>query len=158
MDCSTPDSPVLHYLLEFAQIHVHWVGDANLLILWCFHLLLPSFFPNIKVFSQLFASGSQSIGASALASVLPVNIQGWFPLGLTDLISLPSKGLSVVFSSKFVSINYLVLSFLYGPTFISIYNYWKNHSFDYMDVCHQSDVSAFFFNFQLFILYGNIAY
>ena len=94
MDCSTPDSPVLHYLLEFAQIHVHWVGDANRLILWCFHLLLPSFFPNIKVFFQLFASSSQSIGASALASVLPVNIQDWFPLGLTDLISLPSKGLS----------------------------------------------------------------
>jgi len=49
--------------------------------------------------SQLFASGSQSIGASASASVLPVNIQGWFPLGLTGLISLQSKGLSRVFSS-----------------------------------------------------------
>ena len=49
--------------------------------------------------SQLFASGSQSTGASASASVLPVNIQGWFPLGLTGLISLQSKGLSRVFSS-----------------------------------------------------------
>ena len=49
--------------------------------------------------SWLFISGSQSIGASASASVLPVNIHGWFPLGLTGLISLPSKGLLRVFSS-----------------------------------------------------------
>ena len=52
--------------------------------------------------SQLFTSCGQSIGASASASVLPVNIQGWFPLGLTDLISLQSKGLSSVFSSTAV--------------------------------------------------------
>ena len=52
--------------------------------------------------SQFFASGSQSIGASASASVLPKNIQDWFPLGLTDLISLQSKGLSRVFSSSTV--------------------------------------------------------
>ena len=50
--------------------------------------------------SQFFASGGQSIGASALASVLPMSIQGWFPFGLTGLISLPSKGLSRVFSSS----------------------------------------------------------
>ena len=49
--------------------------------------------------SQLFASGGQSIGASASASVLPMNIQGWFPLGWTGWVSLPSKGLSRVFSS-----------------------------------------------------------
>ena len=52
--------------------------------------------------SQLFASSSQSIGASASASVLPVNIQDWFPLGLTGLISLQSRGLSRVFSSTTV--------------------------------------------------------
>ena len=52
--------------------------------------------------SQFFASGGQSIGASASASVLPMNIQGWFPLGLTGLISLLSKGLSRVFSSTTV--------------------------------------------------------
>ena len=52
--------------------------------------------------SQLFTSGDQSIGASASASVLPVNIQGWFPLGLTGWISLKSKGLSRVFSSTTV--------------------------------------------------------
>ena len=52
--------------------------------------------------SQFFASGSQSIGVSASASVLPMNIQGWFPLGLTGLISLQSKGLSRVFSNTTV--------------------------------------------------------
>ena len=52
--------------------------------------------------SQLFTSGSKNIGASGLASVLPMNIQGWFPLGLTCLISLQSKGLSTVFSSTTV--------------------------------------------------------
>ena len=53
--------------------------------------------------SQFFTSGGQSIGASASGSVLPVNIQGWFPLGLTGLISLQSKGLSRVFSSAKIS-------------------------------------------------------
>ena len=66
--------------------------------------------------SQLFTSGGQSIGASASASILPVHIQGWFPLGLTSLISLLSKGLSRVFSSTtFESINSSVLCLLYGP-------------------------------------------
>ena len=49
--------------------------------------------------SQLFTSGGQSIGVSSSASVLPMNIQGWFPLGLTGWISLQSKGLSIVFSN-----------------------------------------------------------
>ena len=52
--------------------------------------------------SRLFPSGGQSIGASASASVLPMNIQGWFPIGLTNLISLLSKGLSRVFSNTTV--------------------------------------------------------
>ena len=64
----------------------------------------PQFFPASGSFpvSQLFASGGQSIGVSALASVLPMNIQDWFPLGLTGLISLLSKELSRVFSSTTV--------------------------------------------------------
>ena len=79
--------------------------------------------------SQLFASGGQSIGALVSASVLPMNIQDWFHLGLTDLISLLSKGLSRA-TPQFKSINSSVLSFLYGPTFTSIHDYWKNHNFD----------------------------
>ena len=71
-------------------------------LILCHPLLLPSILPNVRVFpmSQLFASGGQSIGASA--SVLPMNIQGLFPLGWAGLISLLSKGLSRVFSSTTV--------------------------------------------------------
>ena len=67
-------------------------------------LLLPSIFPSIRVFqmSQLSASGGQSIRVSASASVLPMNIQDWFPLGWTGWISLQSKGLSRVFSNTTV--------------------------------------------------------
>ena len=101
--CSTPDFNVLHYLLEFAQTHVHWVSDAiqpsnPLLPLF---LLLTQYFPGSGSFqmSQFFTSDGQSIGASAWASVLPMNIQGWFPLGLIGLISWQSKGLSSIFSN-----------------------------------------------------------
>ena len=80
--------------------------------------------------SRLFTSGDQGIGASASASVLPVNIQGLFPLELTGLISLESKGLST--APQFESINSLEFSLLYGPTLTSIHDYWKNHSSDYM--------------------------
>ena len=77
------------------------VMPSNHLVL-CSPLLLLSIFRSIRVFSnmsQFFASGGQSIGASASASVLPMNIQDWLPLGLTGLISLQSKGLSRVFSN-----------------------------------------------------------
>ena len=78
---------------------------SNHLILCRPLLLLLSVFPSIRVFSwvgQLFASGGQSIEASASASILPMHIQGWFPFRLTDLISLQSKGLSRVFSNTTV--------------------------------------------------------
>ena len=88
--------------------------------------------------SLFFASDGQSIGASVSASVLPMNIQGWFLLGSTSLISLPFKGLSRVFSSTTVW-KYQ----FFGATLISWYDYWKTHSFDYTDLCQQSDVSAF---------------
>ena len=65
-------------------------------------LLPPSVFPNSFPMSPFFTSGGQSTGVSASASVLPMNIQGWFPLGLTSWISLSSKGLSRVFSSTIV--------------------------------------------------------
>ena len=71
--------------------------------------------------SHFFTSGGQTIGVSTSASVLLVNIQDWFPLGLTGWISLQSKGLSRVFSTpQFKSINSSVLSFLYSPTLPSI--------------------------------------
>ena len=103
MDCSMPGFPVLHYLMEFAQTQCT-------LNRWCHPTISSSLvpissclqsFPASGSFqlSQLFASGDQSIGASASASVFPMNSQDWFPLGLTGLISLQSKGLSGVLSS-----------------------------------------------------------
>jgi len=81
--------------------------------------------------SQFFASGGQSTGASVSALVPPMNIQDWFPLGLTGWISLQSKGLSrVSATSQFKSLNSLVLSFPYSPTLTSIPDYRKNYSFD----------------------------
>ena len=92
--------------------------------------------------SWLFTSGWQSVGASA--SVLPMNIQGWFPLGLTGLISLlVQRTLRSLLQHQFESINSSALTLLYGPTLRSIHDCWKNHSFDYMHLCQQSDVSAF---------------
>ena len=109
---------------------------------WCHPTILSSVilfssclqsFPASRSFpmSQFFASGGQSIGASASASVPPMNIQDWSPLGWTDWISLQLKGLSKVFSNtKVESINSLALGLLYDPTRTSIHDYWKNHSFD----------------------------
>ena len=99
MDCSTPGLPVHHQLQEFTQTHVHWVGVAIHQVISSsvipFSSCLQSF-PASGSFqiSQFFASGGQSIGASASASVLPMHIPDWFPLGLTGWISWQSKGLS----------------------------------------------------------------
>ena len=92
---------ILHYLPECAQTQVHWVRWYHPTISSCVapFSFWPQSFPASGSFpvSQLFTSGGQSIRAST--SVLPMNIQGWFPLGLTGLISLQSKGLSRVFFS-----------------------------------------------------------
>ena len=81
--------------------------------------------------TQFFASGGQSTGVSTSASVLPKDIQDWFPLGLTGLLSLQSKGLSNIFSNTTVQkINSLLISLVYGPMRTSIPDHWKNHSFD----------------------------
>ena len=106
-NCVTPWTagfPVHHQLPELGQTHVHWVSDTIHLILCHPLLLLPSVFPSSRslLMSQFFASGGQNIGVSASTSVLPMNIQDWFPLGLTGWISLQSKGLSRVFSNTTV--------------------------------------------------------
>ena len=97
--------PVHHQLLEFTQIHVHWIRDATQpsCPVSPFSSCLQSF-PASGSFqmSQFFASGGQCIGVLASASVLPTNIQDWFPLGWTGWISLLSKGLSRLFSNTTV--------------------------------------------------------
>ena len=108
--------------------------------------------------SQLFASGGQRIGASASASVLSMNLQGWFPLGLTGLISLLSKRLSKGFSPvpQFESITSLALTLLYGPNLTSVHDYWKTTAlsiqtfvskvlfllFNMLSVCHHKHATV----------------
>ena len=141
MNYSTPDFPVLHYLPEFAQIHVHWVNDA----MQPSHPLWPQPFPVSRSFplSRLFTSRGQSIGASASASVLPMNIQGWFLLRLTGLISLQSKELSRVFCNTFRRHQFFSTQpSLWSSSHIRT-RLLENHSFDSIDLCWQSDVSAF---------------
>ena len=81
--------------------------------------------------SHFFVSGGKSIKVSASASVLSMNIQDWFPLGLTSLSPCsPRDSQDSSPTPQFKSINSLVLSFLYDTTLTSIHDYWKNHSFD----------------------------
>ena len=105
-DCSMTGLPVLHHLPELAQTHVHWVCDA---IQSSRLLSSPSpitfHLSQVRGLSQWLGASLQVAkvnGASASASVLPMNIQGWFPLGLTGFLSFKSKGLSRVFSNTTV--------------------------------------------------------
>ena len=94
--------------------------------------------------SQLFTWGGQSIGLSASASVLPMNTQDWSSLGWIGWISCsPRDSQESSPTPQFKSINSLALSFLHSPTLTSIHDHWKNHSLDQMDLCWQSNVSAF---------------
>ena len=131
-------------LLKLKSIEL--VMPSSHLILYRPLLLLPSIFPSIRVFSNesvlcirwpkywsFSFSISPSNGYSGLIS---------FRINCLDLLAV--KGLSRVSSNTTVkSINSSALSFLYGPTLISIHDYWKNHSFDQMHLCQQINVSAF---------------
>ena len=131
MDCSTPGFSVHHQLLQLAQTHIHQVGDAITISSSVIPFSCSQSFPASGFFlmSRFFTSGGQNIGVSASASVLPMNIEDWFPLGLTCLISLQSKGLSRVFSSTTVRRHQFFGSLFYCPTLTSIHDYGKNHSF-----------------------------
>ena len=139
VDCSPPGSLVLHYLPEFAQIHVYWVGDAiqpsHPLSLRFAPALSPSQYQGLSQWVGSSNQSSQNIGASTSAWVLPMNIEGWFPLGLTALISLQSKGLSRVFSSTTVQ-KYQFFSTqpsLWSNCYICSWLLGKNHDFDCTD-------------------------
>ena len=148
MDCSMPGFPVHQRLPELTQTHVHWVSDAiqsshPLLSL----LLSPSILPSIRVFSN--------------ESVLPITWPKYwnfsfsispsneylglisFRMDWLDLLAVQGtlKSLFQHHSSKAIAAS--VLSFLHGPTVTPIHDKWKNHSFDYTDLCWHSNVSAF---------------
>ena len=125
---------------------IEWMMLSNHFVL-CRPHSLPAL--SLSQYQDLFQwvgsspSGGQNIGASTLASVLPVSIQSisfridWFEF-------LPVQGiLKSLLQHQFENINSWALSLLYGLTLTSIHGYWKNHSFDYMDLCRQGDISAF---------------
>ena len=136
MDCSTLGFSVPHYLPEFSQIIVHWLVMLFNHLTLCHSFCFQSFPASVSFpMSQLFTSGGQSNVASAFASVLSVNIQGWFPLWLTGLIFLqPKDSQESSPAPKFESISSLVLSRLHDPTLTSVHDYWKSRSFAYIDV------------------------
>ena len=146
MDCSMPDYPAPHYLSEIAQTYIRWFSDA----IQPSHPLLSPLPPAFNLSQQqgvfqLFASGGQKIGSSAPASVLPMNTRiDLFQDGLVGSPCSPRDSQESPPTPQFKSINSSGLSLLRdGPTLPCIHDYWKNHSFDYMDLCQQSDVSAF---------------
>ena len=133
MNCSTPGL-LVHQLPEFTQTHpLSWWCHPTISSSVTHFSICPQYFPAPGSFpmSCLFTSNGQTIGASASTTVLPLNIQGWFPLGLTGLTSLQSKGLSRVFSSttQFEGINSLALGLIFGLTLTLVQDYWKKPSF-----------------------------
>ena len=146
MGCSMPGFPFFHYLPEFAQfMSIELVMLSNHLILCCPFLLLSSFFPSIRVFSSESAvcircqywSFSFSISPSSDYSRLISFRIDWF-----DLLAVQGTQESSP-TPQLKSISSSALSFLYGSTLTTIHDYWKNHSFNYMDLCWQRNVSAF---------------
>ena len=128
-------------------------SDSCQLSWWCHPTILssvvsfsscPQSFPASGSFlmSRLFGSGGQSIGASA--SVLPMNIHDWFPLGLTGWSSCsPMDSQESSSASRFESINSVVLCILYGPALRTIHDSWKDHSLEHTDLRWQRYVFAF---------------
>ena len=144
---ATPWTSALQASLSFAVswsllklMSIESVMPCNHLIFCCPLLFLPSIFPSIKVFSSetVFTSDGSIIGTSA--SVLPMYIQSWFPVGLTDLPCFPRESQESSPALQLESINSLALLLLYGSTLISIHGYLKKHSFDEMELGWQSDL------------------
>ena len=142
MNCSTPGIPIFHYLWEFAQTHVHRVSDA----IQPSHPLSPPSSPALNLSQHQGFTNDSTLHIewpkywSFSFSISPFNeYSGW-----TGWISLQSKGLSRVFSNTTVQKHQpfgTQLSLCSSSHFYICY--WKNHSFDYMGLCQQSDVSAF---------------
>ena len=147
MDYCKPGFPLLHYLPEFAQTHVHWVSDA----IQPSHPVSPPSHSayNLSQHQGLFSELALCIRWpkywSFSFSISPSQeYSGWIDwFGLFAVQGTPKHLLDSCFKSKFESISYLALILLYDPTVTSIHDDWKNHSFDYMDLYQQSDVSAF---------------
>ena len=143
MDCSTPGHPAPHHLPEFAQVLVHCISDA---IQPSHPLTSSSSALNLSQYqdfpmSFLCSSDAEDTGASASASVLPVNIQGWSPSRLVWTPCCPRDFQEPPSAPQFKGINSLVSCLL--SAFTSICDHWEDHRLDYTNFCWQSNVSAF---------------
>ena len=109
---------------------------------WCHPTISSSVIPVSYCLQSFLTSGSfPGCRLFSSVSILPMTLQGWFPLGLTCLISLLPKGLWGDFLALCLEgINYLALSLLYRQNFTSLNDYWKHYSLDYTDLCQQSNV------------------
>ena len=148
MDYSAPGFPVHHQLLELTQTHVHQVGDA-------IRPSHPLSFPSPPTFSlsqhQILFQWVSSSHQVAKVLEFELNHQSFQWIFRTDFLEdwlvwslcSPRDSQESSPTPQFKSINSSALSFLYSPTLTSIHDYWKNHSLDYMDLCWQSNVSAF---------------
>ena len=136
--CPSPDRRVYSNWCPLSWWCHPTISSSVILLSSCLQSLLASgSFP----MSQFFISGGQRIGVSASASILPMNIQDWLISFRMDLLDLPAiqgtlKSLLQHHSSS-------AFSFLYSPTLTSTHDHWENHSLDYMNICWQSNVSAF---------------
>ena len=149
MECSTPGFPIHHQLLELAQTHVHGVSDA---IQPSHPLSFPPFFSHLQSFLSIRVFYNESVlhikwlrywsfifsisSSSEYSGLISFRID-WF-----DLLAVQGT-LKFSPAPQLKSINSLAHNLLYGPALTSIHDYWKNHSFDWTDLCHQSNVSAF---------------
>ena len=144
MDCGSPGFPLLHYLPELAQTHVHWVSDTVSHPLSS--LSLPAF--NLSQHQVLFqwVSCLHQVAKVLEPQLQHQSFQGIFKVDfLQDWVAwscCPRDSWESSPTPQLESINSLVLSFLYDPTLTSIHEYWRNHSFDWTDLCRQSNVSA----------------
>ena len=135
--CPSSSSEVCPSSCPLNQWYHPAISSSDMLFSFC-----PQSFPASGTFpmSQLFAD-DWNTGASV--SILPMSIQGWFPLRLTDLLSLLSKdSQESSLAPQLKGINSLVLCLLYGPALTTVCDHWEDHSLDYTDLCQQSFVSA----------------
>ena len=148
LNCCMLAFPVLHYLFEYTQTQVHWFSDAT-------QTSHPLSSPSLPAFNLSQRQGLcrwvSSMHQVAKVLELQLQHQSFQWIFGTDFLSdwlvrspcCPRDSLESSPTPQFKSINSLVLSLLYGPTLTSIHDHWKNHSFDHMDFCQRSDVSAF---------------
>ena len=147
MDCSMPGFPVHHQQWSLLKLmYIELMRPSNHLILCHPLLLLPSIFPSVKVFltSQFFPSVTKVLELQPQHQSFQWIFRTYFFQDRQDGSPCNPRGSQASSATaQFKSINSSVLSFLYGPTLTSIHDYWRNHSFDWKELCWQSNISAF---------------